>query len=105
MAEKNAKTVGTVEHNPEHGSTFPPFQSENFPSQLFWFAITFIALYLLMSRVAIPRMTSIMQGRRRRIDGDLAEAERLREESAKAGAAYEQALADARARAQALAAK
>jgi F-type H+-transporting ATPase subunit b len=104
MAEKNAKTVGTVEHNPEHGSSFPPFQSENFPSQLFWFAIVFIALYLLMSRIALPRMTSIVQGRRLRVEADLAEAERLREESAKASAAYEQSLADARTRAQALAA-
>jgi F-type H+-transporting ATPase subunit b len=75
---------------------FPPFDTTTFASQILWFAITFGALYLLMSRVALPQIGSIIDKRKARIEGDLREAERLRGETDKAVAAYEQALADAR---------
>ena len=55
---------------------FPPFQKETFPSQLFWLAITFVALYVVMARIALPQIGAIFQARRERISGDLAEAER-----------------------------
>lgn len=84
-----------------HG-IFPPFQRETFASQLLWFAVFFVLLYLLVSRVATPRIGGILQARRSAIEADLAEAERLREESEAALAAYEKALAEARARAQAM---
>jgi F-type H+-transporting ATPase subunit b len=105
MAQKDAKQVESLEHVPsgEHGGGFPPFQKETFASQLLWFALVFVALYLLMSRVALPRVTSILEHRRQRIEGDLAEAQGLKDQSDAAITAYEQALADARSRAQALA--
>jgi F-type H+-transporting ATPase subunit b len=104
MAE-TAKTIETIEHVPatEHGRGFPPFEKETFASQLLWFALTFIALYLLMSRVALPRVGSILEDRRRHIDGNLADAQRLKGESDAAIAAHEKALAEARGRAQTLA--
>jgi F-type H+-transporting ATPase subunit b len=80
----------------EHAVTFPPFDTSTFGSQILWFAITFAMLYVLMSRVAIPQIGSIIDKRKARIEGDLREAERLRGETDKAVAAYEQALADAR---------
>jgi F-type H+-transporting ATPase subunit b len=82
---------------------FPPFQKDTFASQLVWLAVFFVLLYVLISRVAIPRIDGIMQARSGRIDGDLAEAKRLKDQSDAALAAYEKSLADARARAQALA--
>jgi F-type H+-transporting ATPase subunit b len=82
---------------------FPPFQADTFASQLFWFAIAFVALYIMMSRLAIPRVGGIIDARRQSVDGDLAEAKRLKDESDTAIATYEKALADARGRAQALA--
>lgn len=82
---------------------FPPFQSETFASQLFWLAITFAALYLLASRLVLPRVGGIIDARAERIEGDLVEAQRFKTEADAANAAYEKALADARARAQALA--
>src|SRR4051812_24923930 len=82
---------------------FPPFQKETFASQLLWLAITFVALYLLMARVALPRVGAILDERKSRIDGDLAQAQRFKDDSDAALAAYEKALADARGRAQALA--
>jgi len=100
-----AETIETIEHVPatEHGRGFPPFEKQTFASQLLWFALTFIALYLLMSRVALPRVGSILEDRRRHIDGNLADAQRLKGESDAAIAAHEKALAEARGRAQTLA--
>ena len=86
-----------------HAEVFPPFDPSTFGSQLLWLAITFAALYLLMSRVALPKIESIIETRRTRIEGDLAEAERLRKETEKAAAAYEAALAEARKNAQGIA--
>jgi F-type H+-transporting ATPase subunit b len=86
-----------------HSAAFPPFDPSGFAGQLLWLAITFGALYLLMSRVALPQIGSIIDTRRARIEGDLAEAERLRKETEKAAAAYEAALAEARKNAQAIA--
>jgi F-type H+-transporting ATPase subunit b len=105
MAENAKKKIESVEHIPagEHGKGFPPFDAHTFPSQLLWLALTFIALYVLMARVALPRVGSILEGRRRHIEGDLTEANRLKGESDAAIAAHEKALAEARGRAQALA--
>jgi F-type H+-transporting ATPase subunit b len=85
-----------------HGA-FPPFQSEHFPSQLLWLAFSFVLLYVLMSKIALPRIGSILEDRSRRISDDLAAAERLKEQSDAAHAAYDKALADARSRAQGIA--
>ena len=82
---------------------FPPFDSTTFASQLFWFAIAFVLLYVIISRLAIPRVGGIMDARRQSVEGDLAEAKRLKDSSDAAIASYEKSLADARGRAQALA--
>jgi F-type H+-transporting ATPase subunit b len=84
---------------------FPPFQKETFASQLIWLALFFIGLYLLMSRIALPRVGGIIAARSAQIEKDLGEANRLRQESEAAIAAYEKTLADARANAQAIGAK
>jgi F-type H+-transporting ATPase subunit b len=89
-----------VPAGPHHA--FPPFDKQTFPSQLLWLTVTFVALYLLMSRIALPRIDSILERRRQRIAGDIAEALRLKGESDAAIASYEKALANARSRAQAL---
>jgi F-type H+-transporting ATPase subunit b len=95
---------GTEAHGGgEAHSSFPPFDSSTFGSQLLWLAIAFGALYLLMSRVALPRIGEILEVRRDRIEGDLAEAERMRQKTDQALADYEQALAGARSKAQGIA--
>jgi F-type H+-transporting ATPase subunit b len=105
MRQAAAQPSASQEHIPagEHGRGFPPFDPHTFASQLLWLAVTFIALYLLMSRVALPRIGSILEARRRHIDNDLGEAQRLKGESDAAIAAHEKALNEARARAQTLA--
>ncbi len=96
--------AGSEAHGGEH-DVFPPFDPATFGSQLFWLVLTFGALYLLMSRVALPQIGSILAERDKRIAGDLAEAARLKEASDAAIAAYEQALAEARRNANSIAQK
>jgi F-type H+-transporting ATPase subunit b len=82
---------------------FPPFEPEFFASQLFWLAIAFVALYVLMAKLMIPRLGGIIEARKSSVDGDLAQAAHYRKEADAALAAYEQSLAEARNRAQAVA--
>ena len=86
-------------------AAFPPFESSTFVSQIFWLVVVFGALYWLMSRIALPRVASILQTRRSRIAGDLADAARMQEQAKAASEAYDKKLADAKARAQAVAQK
>ena len=79
-----------------HKAVFPPLDSKTFPSQLFWLVIFFGALYLLMSRVVLPRIAAILETRRNRIEGDLARASALKEETEAALNSYQKALSDAR---------
>jgi F-type H+-transporting ATPase subunit b len=85
-----------------HGQ-FPPFRRDTFASQLFWFAITFIALYVIVAKLGLPRVGGILEARHGRIAADLAAANRLKEAADAAMAAYEKALAEARARSQLIA--
>lgn len=86
-----------------HGAGFPPFDAHTFPSQLIWLAIAFGALYLLMSRIALPRIANILEERHDRIADDLEEAAKMKAESEAAAKAYEAALASARGKAQGIA--
>jgi F-type H+-transporting ATPase subunit b len=81
----------------------PQLDPAFFGTQLFWLAVSFIVLYLLMSRLAMPQIAGVLKQREDKIQGDLETAQRLKEESKSVIAAYEKALADARGEAQALA--
>jgi F-type H+-transporting ATPase subunit b len=103
-AETETTVQQATEVPAESGGAFPPFQTDTFASQILWLALTFGALYFLMSRFALPRVGSILEVRRDRIATDLGEAQRLKEETEAAIATYEAALAEARSRAQSIAA-
>ncbi len=83
-----------------HKSGFPPCESNTFASQLVSLAIAFGLLYIIVSRVALPRMKGVLMARQGAIDSDLAEAQKLRDESDAALKAYEAELANARTKAQ-----
>ena len=90
-------TTGT---EAEHDSgVFPPFDPSTFPSQLLWLAITFGLFYLFLKKVVLPRIAHILETRGDRMAQDLDQAARLKSEADAAVAAYEQELAEARAKA------
>ncbi|MCB1539978.1 MAG: F0F1 ATP synthase subunit B' [Rhodoblastus sp.] len=102
-APKDAHTTGTEAHGgAEHGSSFPPFDSTHFSSQLIWLVLIFGALYLLMSRVALPRVAGILKDRGDKISGDLDAAKAAQAKAEAAGADLEKTLAEAKAKAQAM---
>ena len=82
---------------------FPPFETETYAGQLLWLAITFVALYTLLSRLVLPRLGGIIENRRGMIANDLDDAAAMKSRAEEAGTAYEKALAEAKGRAQALA--
>jgi F-type H+-transporting ATPase subunit b len=92
-----AATTTHTEHADAKG-VFPPLDQSTFPSQIFWLAVFFGLLYFLMKRI-LPRIGAILEGRKARIDGDLARAQALKDETEAAVKAYEKALADARSKA------
>lgn len=91
------ETLAVEDHAEE--SNFPPFDPTYFASQLLWLAITFVALYFLMSKIVLPRIGGILEDRRDRIARDLDQAGRLKQQSDEAIASYERALVEARSRA------
>lgn len=98
--------------DPLHASTetpkqapggFPPFKTETFPSQIFWLVVTFAFLFMVLWRIAGPRINGVITSRRNAINADIAAADKARGDAEAASAAYQTALAGARARAQSLA--
>lgn len=92
LSDESAVTVGEP-------ATFPPFDPWHWESQAFWLVVIFALLYLVMSRVILPRFASTMERRGTRIATDLDEAARLNEEAEEAKQALEVEMARARARA------
>ena len=105
MAEKvGAQKAGTaVPEGAGHAKVFPPLDPGTFAPQLIWLALTFGLLYLILKRVVLPRVGEVIEERGDRIKRDLAQAEKLKADTEKALANYEQALGDARAKAGAIA--
>src|ERR1700749_3872391 len=107
MAESHGEPKGTTAHTEAAGGhkEFPPFQKDTFASQLVSLAIAFVALYLIVSKIALPCVGAVIDQRQDTIDGDLAAAQKLKDESDSALKAYESELTAARSRAQAIGAE
>src|SRR5438445_4205071 len=107
MAESHGGAKGPAagahtEAEGHHGGGFPPFESSSFASQLVSLAIFFVLLYVIVSKLALPRIGGAIEARQNKIEGDLAEAQKLKEQSDAALKAYEGELASSRERAQAI---
>jgi F-type H+-transporting ATPase subunit b len=101
--DAKGQTAGAhTEADGGHGGGFPPFDSSTFASQLVSLLVAFVALYLIVSRIALPRVGSLLDARQKAIEGDLTEAQKLKDASDGALKAYETELAAARSRAQAI---
>ena len=68
-------------------------------NQIFWLIIALLAIYFILSRVALPRIGAVLAERAGTITNDLAAAEDLKAKAVEAEAAYDKALQDARAEA------
>ena len=77
----------------------PQLDPDTFAPQLIWLAIIFVGLYIVMARVALPRIGNAIEHRRDRIANDLDQAQALKEATERAIATYEARMAEARARA------
>lgn len=78
----------------------PQLDPSLFPTQLFWLVVSFLALFLIAWKVALPRITEVLDARQARIDSDLDKARAFKEEAEAAIATYEKTLADASLQAQ-----
>lgn len=100
-----AEAVGACVDSHGGAIGMPQLCGEWMGNQVFWLVVTLIAIYLILSRVALPRIAGILAERQGTITNDLAEAENLKARAIEAEAAYDQALADARSEAHRIAAE
>ncbi len=77
----------------------PQLDFSTFPNQIFWLVVTLVVIYLILSRVALPRIGSILAERSGTITADIDAAETFKRQASEAEAAYNKALEDARAQA------
>ena len=74
----------------------PQMEFADYVPQIVWLVVAFATLYFLMSQLALPRITDILETRQRRLDHDLELTETLRDDATAALAEYESAIAAAR---------
>ena len=78
------------------GPKLPQLDIETYASQIFWLIVTFIVLYFLVAKIAMPRIAEVLEGRQERIEDDLDKAETLKKEASLVRVEYEKALSSAR---------
>src|ERR1700747_1226707 len=108
VAESHGDAKGATAHTGAEGghkAPFPPFEKDTFASQFVSLAVAFVALYLIVSRIALPRVGSLLGERQKTRAGDLAEDQKLKDESESALKAYKSELAAARSLAHAIGAE
>ena len=101
VTDTHAETAAGDHGGAEAKGGMPQLDPADFSPQLIWLAFSFILLLVLMWKVALPRVSSVIEDREKRIQADLEKADRVKADADKAKAAYEKTLADARAKAQA----
>ena len=95
MATTTTETVAGVAGEAEKAG-LPQLNFDTFPNQIFWLAVTLVVIYLVLSRVALPRIGAVLAERSGTITNDLAAAEEFKQKAVQAEKAYNDALAAAR---------
>lgn len=91
-----ADAVGVATHSAGAAPGMPQLDFSHWGNQIFWLVLALLAIYFILSRVALPRISSILAERQGTITNDIAAAEDLKAKALEAEAAYDKALADAR---------
>ncbi|KAG1715170.1 ATP synthase subunit b 2 [Nymphon striatum] len=106
VGEGLADATGVAAHNAaESAPGMPQLNFDHFGNQIFWLLVTLVVIYLILSRIALPRIAAVLAERQGTITNDLSAAEDLKRQAIEAEEVYNKALADARAEAQAIAAE
>jgi F-type H+-transporting ATPase subunit b len=88
---------------PPGASGLPQFDLAQWPGEIVWLLIVFALLYLMFSRVFLPRVGGAMALREDKISGEIGAARRMRDEAMARSAEAAGEMAQARARARKLA--
>jgi F-type H+-transporting ATPase subunit b len=107
-ADAAAQAAGAAAHGGGHGADavgMPQLDFTTWPSQVFWLLVSLIVLYFILARVALPRIGGVIEERQDAIEDDLDRAAEFKRRAAQAEIAYEAALAEAKAKANAIAAE
>lgn len=94
MSTTTPEVAGAAQEAAKAG--MPQLDITTFPNQIFWLLITLVTIYLILSRVALPRIGGTIANRKGTITADLSAAEELKQKAQSAEAAYNEALATAR---------
>jgi len=100
-----ASAIAAESASGEEAGGLPQLDGSTYAGQIFWLLISFALLYFVLSRVFLPRLGGVIEERRNRIADDYDQAAEFKREAEEAKAAYEQSLADAKARAASVAAE
>lgn len=92
-----ADATGVATHTAAEAPGMPQLNFDTWGNQIFWLVLALVAIYFILSRVALPRISSVLAERQGTIGNDIAAAEDLRAKAVEAEAAYDKALLDARA--------
>lgn len=99
MATETTEAAGVCVDAGGYALGMPQLCADWMPNQIFWLLVGLVAIYFVMSRIALPRIGAVLAERSGTITNDIAAAEDLKNKAAEAEAAYEKALVDARAEA------
>lgn len=79
-----------------HAVGMPQLDFSTWPNQIFWLAVTLVVIYLVLTRIALPRIGAVLAERSGTMTNDLAAAEELKQKAVEAEKAYNDALIAAR---------
>jgi F-type H+-transporting ATPase subunit b len=99
-AEHTESVASSIAHGETETATgLPQLDTATFANQIFWLIITMLVLYWVVAKIALPRIGAVLSDRQGAVTGDLMAAEEFKLKAKEAEAAYDKALADARAEA------
>ncbi len=96
MATETHEATGHAADAAASAPGMPQLDFSNWANQIFWLLVTLVVIYLVLSRIALPRIGAVLAERQGTITNDIAKAEELKQLAVEAEDAYNKALADAR---------